>query len=83
MKKKIKDLTLEEIKPNRLVLFKKHNGRNRPITYRAIFIDDIVDNCLFYDTYDGTESITFKEIKRDKAEIIKIIDLESEVEVDE
>ena len=44
---------IEDIKPNSLVVFKKHNGKGRKITTRIVFVDFIQGNCICYHTYTG------------------------------
>ena len=54
--------TVDDIKNNSLVLFRKHNGKGYPMTYRAIFVDTVLrrDNCvsIFYDYFSGTHCQT-------------------------
>ena len=54
--------TVNDIKNNSLVLFRKHNGKGRPVTYRAIFVDTVLrrNNCvtIFYDYFSGSHCQT-------------------------
>lgn len=44
---------LKDIKPPCLVTFEKHNGKGRPITYRAVLITDIDGKIFAYHTFTG------------------------------
>ena len=66
---------IEDIKPNSLVVFKKHNGKGRRITTRIVFIDFIQDNYICYHTYTGHTSAF---IDLNEAEIMAVYPMNEE-----
>lgn len=65
----MKKYKIEDIKENCLVILKKNNE------YKKIFVTDVLNNCIFYDTYDSYVCLHKSQLADDKIEIVKIIDL--------
>lgn len=69
---------IEDIKPNSLVLFKKHNGKGRRNTYRAVFVSRIWNDeksfSIAYDSFEGTQFATLRH-HREKINDFEILDI--------
>ncbi len=66
---------IEDIKPNSLVVFKKHNGKGRRITTRIVYVDFIRDNVICYHTYTGH---AYDSVDLNESEIIAIYPMSKE-----